>query len=178
MVITPEYLALVMEFIRGGNLLNYIRAHPATRLCEFQARWFFQQLCIGVDYMHRRVRRAPAQCSGLTLSAWPGVTYYQEWPLALRCQCHTSVRNGAPTVGVQNIANRDLKLENLLLDRDGKDGTRPLLKICDFGFSKHAYDSPAKSTVGTLVYSAPEVFLGAKYDAKVRNAGQWALAQG
>ena len=36
----------------------------------------------------------------------------------------------------QGIANRDLKLENLLLDRDGHDGTRPLLKICDFGYSK------------------------------------------
>ncbi len=34
------------------------------------------------------------------------------------------------------MANRDLKLENLLLDRDGSDGTRPLLKICDFGYSK------------------------------------------
>jgi serine/threonine protein kinase len=34
------------------------------------------------------------------------------------------------------VANRDLKLENLLLDRDGSDGTRPLLKICDFGYSK------------------------------------------
>lgn len=37
---------------------------------------------------------------------------------------------------MQGIANRDLKLENLLLDRDGHDGTRPLLKICDFGYSK------------------------------------------
>ena len=37
---------------------------------------------------------------------------------------------------VQGISSRDLKLENLLLDRDGTDGTRPLLKICDFGYSK------------------------------------------
>ena len=37
---------------------------------------------------------------------------------------------------MQGVANRDLKLENLLLDRDGSDGTRPLLKICDFGYSK------------------------------------------
>lgn len=32
------------------------------------------------------------------------------------------------------VANRDLKLENLLLD--GGDEGRPLLKICDFGYSK------------------------------------------
>ena len=67
------------------------------------------------------------------------------------------------------MANRDLKLENLLLDRDGRDGTRPLLKICDFGYSKHEMNSSAKTGVGTPVYMAPEVILGEqKYDAKVR----------
>ena len=66
------------------------------------------------------------------------------------------------------MANRDLKLENLLLDRDGRDGTRPLLKICDFGYSKHEMNSSAKTGVGTPVYMAPEVILGDnKYDAKV-----------
>ena len=38
-------------------------------------------------------------------------------------------------VCVQGVANRDLKLENLLLDRKDT-GSRPLLKICDFGYSK------------------------------------------
>lgn len=52
---------------------------------------------------------------------------------------------------LQGVANRDLKLENLLLDRDGSDGTRPLLKICDFGVSKHVDDSTANTTVGTPV---------------------------
>jgi serine/threonine protein kinase len=33
---------------------------------------------------------------------------------------------------VQGVANRDIKLENALLD----DNPRPLLKICDFGYSK------------------------------------------
>ncbi|KAK9918091.1 hypothetical protein WJX75_001144 [Coccomyxa subellipsoidea] len=67
----------------------------------------------------------------------------------------------------RGVANRDLKLENLLLDRDGRDGTRPLLKICDFGYSKHEQNSSAKTGVGTPVYMAPEVILGeSKYDAK------------
>lgn len=35
---------------------------------------------------------------------------------------------------MQGVAVRDLKLENILLDR--ADSLRPLLKICDFGFSK------------------------------------------
>ena len=68
---------------------------------------------------------------------------------------------------VQGVANRDLKLENLLLDRQG--GRRPLLKIADFGYSKHEMNSSAKTGVGTPVYMAPEIILGDnKYDAKVR----------
>jgi serine/threonine-protein kinase SRK2 len=67
----------------------------------------------------------------------------------------------------KGVANRDLKLENLLLDRDGRDGSRPLLKICDFGYSKHEMNSSARSGVGTPVYMAPEVILGeSKYNAK------------
>ena len=69
---------------------------------------------------------------------------------------------------VQGVANRDLKLENLLLDRDGCDGTRPLLKICDFGYSKHEMNSSAKTGVGTPIYMAPEIIYGSNtYDAKV-----------
>lgn len=70
---------------------------------------------------------------------------------------------------LQGVANRDLKLENLLLDRQG--GKRPLLKIADFGYSKHEMNSSAKTGVGTPVYMAPEVILGDnKYDAKVWTA--------
>ncbi|PRW33203.1 Serine threonine- kinase SAPK1 [Chlorella sorokiniana] len=69
----------------------------------------------------------------------------------------------------RGVANRDLKLENLLLDRatSGIDGDWPLLKICDFGYSKHELNSTAKTGVGTPLYMAPEVISGAaKYDAK------------
>ncbi|KAK9915501.1 hypothetical protein WJX75_000010 [Coccomyxa subellipsoidea] len=68
----------------------------------------------------------------------------------------------------RGVANRDLKLENLLLDRDGCDGTRPLLKICDFGYSKHEMNSSAKTGVGTPIYMAPEIIYGSnRYDAKM-----------
>lgn len=71
----------------------------------------------------------------------------------------------------QGVANRDLKLENLLLDRDGCDGTRPLLKICDFGYSKHEMNSSAKTGVGTPIYMAPEIIYGSnRYDAKARDS--------
>ena len=71
---------------------------------------------------------------------------------------------------MQGVANRDLKLENLLLD-DSSGGRRPLLKICDFGYCK-SEDSSARSGVGTKVYMSPEVFLGNnRYDAKVSVVG-------
>lgn len=51
------------------------------------------------------------------------------------------------------VVNRDIKLENTLLDGS----RRPLLKICDFGYSKHEKDSLPKSKVGTPGYTAPEI---------------------
>lgn len=47
------------------------------------------------------------------------------------------------------VVNRDIKLENTLLDG----GRRPLLKICDFGYSKNEKDSLPKSKVGTPGYT-------------------------
>lgn len=65
------------------------------------------------------------------------------------------------------VANRDVKLENALL----AEPERPLVKLCDFGYSKHevAQSAPG-SRVGTPAYLAPEVVLateGQTYDGKV-----------
>ncbi|KXZ46593.1 hypothetical protein GPECTOR_42g804 [Gonium pectorale] len=101
------------------RLFHYVQQQ--TRLKEAVARWFFQQLIIGVDYCHKR-----------------------------------------------GVANRDIKLENTLLQKvDGL--PLPLLKICDFGYSKADVRSAAKSKVGTLTYMAPEVLVNrdGKYDGKV-----------
>lgn len=65
------------------------------------------------------------------------------------------------------VASRDIKLENTLLDGS----PRPLLKICDFGYSKHEkFQSAPGSRVGTPAYLAPEVIMttkGQTYDGKV-----------
>ena len=69
---------------------------------------------------------------------------------------------------MQGVANRDLKLENTLLDGRPAPRHRPLLKICDFGYSKHEMNSSAKTHVGTPIYMAPEIVLGSnRYNAKV-----------
>lgn len=67
----------------------------------------------------------------------------------------------------RGVANRDVKLENVLL----QSGHRlPLVKLCDFGYSKHEeWDSAARSRVGTPDYMAPEVVKTREgaYDAKM-----------
>lgn len=116
--ITNEYNCIVMEYASGGNLFSYVQR--AIRLKEPAARWFFQQLIIGLDYCHRR-----------------------------------------------GVVNRDIKLENTLLTMvPGL--PLPLLKICDFGYSKAQFMSAPKSKVGTLAYMAPEVIRATdQYDGKL-----------
>lgn len=52
---TPEFICIVMEIARGGDLLRYTLKHYPVAAQEEQARWIFQQLIIGLDYCHRRV---------------------------------------------------------------------------------------------------------------------------
>eukprot|EP01025_Chloroclados_australasicus_P032828 TRINITY_DN3335_c0_g1_i4.p1 TRINITY_DN3335_c0_g1~~TRINITY_DN3335_c0_g1_i4.p1 ORF type:complete len:448 (-),score=30.12 TRINITY_DN3335_c0_g1_i4:2787-4130(-) len=54
------------------------------------------------------------------------------------------------------VTNRDIKLENCLVSQPAG-MYKPILKICDFGFSKDENQSQPKTRVGTLQYMAPEV---------------------
>jgi len=66
----------------------------------------------------------------------------------------------------KGVASRDIKLENILLKSGSR---RPLVKLCDFGYSKHEeLDSIATSRVGTPDYMSPEILRsrGGAYDAK------------
>ena len=42
----------MMEYADGGDMYRYIQQRG--RLSEDDARWFFQQIIIGLDYCHRR----------------------------------------------------------------------------------------------------------------------------
>lgn len=78
----------------------------------------------------------------------------------------------------QGVASRDIKLENTLLDSS----PRPLVKICDFGYSKHEkFQSAPGSRVGTPAYLAPEVIMtkqGSTYDGKVQSCLLWTIEWG
>lgn len=45
-----------MEYVSGGDMFEYVVRKGGLK--ESEARWFFQQLIIGVDYLHRMVRSA------------------------------------------------------------------------------------------------------------------------
>lgn len=51
--------------------------------------------------------------------------FFQQLVTAL-LHCHLVIR----------VVNRDLKLENLLLRKGRSEQAYPLLKVCDFGYSK------------------------------------------
>lgn len=46
------YLGLVMEYVPGGDMFGYVVNKRG--LAEDEARWFFQQLILGMDYCHRK----------------------------------------------------------------------------------------------------------------------------
>ncbi|CAI6345622.1 unnamed protein product [Macrosiphum euphorbiae] len=50
---TPTDIFMIMEYVSGGELFDYIVKHG--KLKEFEARRFFQQIISGVDYCHRHM---------------------------------------------------------------------------------------------------------------------------
>lgn len=59
----------------------------------------------------------------------------------------------------QSCVHRDLKLENILLDKHEN------VKLCDFGFTREyeGKSSYLQTFCGTVCYSAPEMLKGEKY---------------
>lgn len=59
-----------MEYAAGGDMFEYVVRKGGLR--ESEARWFFQQLIVAVDYIHRMVRRPASQLGGGTWRAAGG----------------------------------------------------------------------------------------------------------
>lgn len=56
--LTSECICVAMEYANGGNLADFVKkggdCAASRKLGEGDARWFFQQLIIGVEYCHKR----------------------------------------------------------------------------------------------------------------------------
>lgn len=75
--LTDHCLAIVMEYAAGGNLHSYIRANGG--ISEGEARWFFQQLIIGLEYIHKMmVANRDIKLDNILLTDAP-------WPLIKIC---------------------------------------------------------------------------------------------
>jgi serine/threonine protein kinase len=51
--LTPDYLGIAMEYAAGGDMFQYVTNKQG--LSEDEARWFFQQLILGLDYCRKMV---------------------------------------------------------------------------------------------------------------------------
>ncbi|XP_049990805.1 sperm motility kinase X-like [Alexandromys fortis] len=68
-----------------------------------------------------------------------------------------------------DIAHRDIKLDNILLDGKGN------IKLCDFGLAiRVSSGQKCKGFCGTIEYCAPELFDDTEYDAKAVDI--WSMA--
>lgn len=71
----------------------------------------------------------------------------------------TQLLGAVAYVHAKSCVHRDLKLENILLDKHGN------VKLCDFGFTREYQGSSSylQTWCGTVCYSAPEMLKGEKY---------------
>lgn len=65
-ILTPSHLGIVMDLAPGGTLRAHMNKQKGGRLPEEQARFYFQQLVIAMEYCHRLVcQRLRLFCAGI-----------------------------------------------------------------------------------------------------------------
>jgi serine/threonine-protein kinase SRK2 len=142
------------------EIANHRRlAHP--HIVAFREAFLTEaHLCIAMEYVGGGNLQQWVEARG-RLPEWQARCFFQQLALALR-YAHASAL----------VAHRDVKLGNVLLnDRYAV----PILKLCDFGYSKATADaSLPKTRVGTAAYISPEVARAAGVAAyDVERADVW-----
>ncbi|KAG1674284.1 hypothetical protein FOA52_013473 [Chlamydomonas sp. UWO 241] len=132
----------VSKYVEGEVLNHRMLRHP--HVIEFKEVFLTPRfICIAMEYASGHSLFDYVR-SSVRLHEAPARWFFQQ----LICGVDYCHRVG--------VVNRDVKLENTLL-QVVPDFPLPLLKICDFGYSKAQFMSAPKSKVGTLAYMAPEV---------------------
>jgi serum/glucocorticoid-regulated kinase 2 len=49
---SKSYLGFVMEYCAGGELFYHLRR--IKRMTEDMAKFYFVEICLGIDYLHKR----------------------------------------------------------------------------------------------------------------------------
>ena len=65
-----------------------------------------------------------------------------------------------------NVYHRDLKPQNILIKKNQRNPSRPLLKITDFGLSKIVESGNTQTVVGTPLFMAPQIHFHQIYSEK------------
>jgi len=130
-------LYMVMDFVEGGELFSLLRKSQVSHLNYFD--YYYHSYTLFEYLYSRNEKRFPNPVAKF---------YAAEVTLAL------------DYLHAQGIIYRDLKPENLLLDRHGH------LKITDFGFAKEVPDI-TWTLCGTPDYLAPEVVASKGYNKSV-----------
>ena len=71
------------------------------------------------------------------------------------------ILNGIASIHKNGFAHRDLKMENIMLNKDY------IVKIADFGFTISIENGLLKTPLGTLNYAAPEILMKKQYDGQI-----------
>ena len=168
-VCVPEEVYLVQELAQGGSLLDYVRSRKT--IPEEQALHFFLQIVAGLQFCHSKQvcclalllfsvsscpLPAPIDALQLHDQRFHGSVRQQHALHVHRCKTSVSMYDDC----CMQVAHRDIKLENLLMDSQNN------MKVIDFGLAA-VFKPGAWLNVhcGSPSYAAPEIVGRQMYQA-------------
>ncbi|XP_044216079.1 testis-specific serine/threonine-protein kinase 6 [Thunnus albacares] len=147
------FLSREMEIIRSLNHPNIVKTYQILEMKKNRTVYMVMELCVEGDLL-KYIKNKGAL------------------PEHSSCRFFTQLCEAIQYLHSRDVAHRDLKCENLLLD------TFLNLKVCDFGFSKRLTYTDgqiklSETYCGTPSYAAPEVLSRSPYNPKVSDV--WSM---
>ncbi|CAI5452676.1 unnamed protein product [Caenorhabditis angaria] len=170
---TVHHLCFVMQFANGGELFSHLQR--CGTFSESRTRFYAAEIVLALGYLHslaivyRDMKELKYSfqtddrlCFVMEFAIGGDLYYHLNKEVQLHKEGFSESRTrfyaseivlALGYLHANSIVYRDLKLENLLLDKDGH------IKIADFGLCKEQIDFGDKTSTfcGTPEYLAPEV---------------------